>query len=39
MKNKAMNVILHHFKDDNKPTWVNKKILHESIFSDVNSTL
>jgi hypothetical protein len=27
MKNKIMNVILHHIKDDDKPTWKNKTIL------------
>ena len=26
MKNKTMNVILHHIKDDDKPTCENKKI-------------
>jgi hypothetical protein len=29
MKNQTMNAILHHIKDDDKPTWENKKILRQ----------
>jgi hypothetical protein len=38
MKNKTMNVILHHIKNDDKPTW-GKKENTTSIFSRVNSAL
>jgi hypothetical protein len=38
MKNKTMNVILHHIKDDDKPTCENKKIQRQ-YFPRVNSAL